>query len=80
MHDHRLAHLAAAEAADLAEARAASDAKTLGQRTEEAIAWLAISVAEIARQARDEADLARRLEGEPPVSPADQARLSRRGR
>lgn len=72
--------LAAAERADLADARAASDAKSLGERTAEAIAWLAVSVAEIARVSKDEADFARRLEGDPPIAPSDclPARAGRR--
>lgn len=71
MEPRRLADLAATERADLADARAASDAKSLGQRTEEAIAWMAITVAEISRVSTDEADFARRLEGDPPIAPAD---------
>ena len=66
-----LADLAAAERADLAESRAASDAKSLGERIGEAITWLAISVAEIARVSKDDEDFARRLEGDPPLAPSD---------
>lgn len=68
---HALSHLVAADARDLAEARAESDAKSLGQRTTEAIEWLCVSVAEIARGATDQADLRARLEGEMPVSLAE---------
>lgn len=68
---HTLSHLVTAEADDLADARAASDAKSLGERTREAIEWLAVSVAEIARDSIDEADLRARLESEMPVSLAE---------
>jgi hypothetical protein len=60
--------LASAEAADLEEARALSDSKSLERRLEEALQWAALSVLEIARTAADEADLARKLEGDFPPS------------
>jgi hypothetical protein len=56
--------LARAAEADLGEARALSDSKTLARRLEDAIDWAALSVLEIARTARDEDDLAPMLEGE----------------
>jgi len=74
-----LPHLAAAEADDLVEAIAASNAKSLEQRTTEAIEWLCVSVVEIANTSVDEAELRRRLDGEMHVSLAEiwQRRLSR---
>lgn len=55
------------ERAQLSEARALSESKSLSERTAEAIAWWAISVAEIARQATDRDDLAARLTGDAPI-------------
>lgn len=66
-----LSHLAAAEADDLAEAIAVSNAKSLEQRTAEAIEWLCVSVVEIANTSVDEAELRRRLDGEMHVSLAE---------
>lgn len=63
---------------DLAEARAASDAKSLAERMEEAIAWACVAVSEIARVARDDEDLARRLEGD--FAPSLRERWERLGR
>lgn len=60
----RLEWLVAAEADDLADARAASDAKSLSERADEAVAWACVTIVEIARGATDEADLRRRLEGD----------------
>lgn len=71
MKPRHFADLASTARAELADARAASDAKSLGQRAEEAIAWLAVSVAEISRSSKDDADFARRLEGDDPIAPSD---------
>ena len=68
---HTLSHLVTTEADDLADARAASDAKSLEERTREAIEWLAVSVAEIARDSTDAADLRARLDSEMPLSLAE---------
>lgn len=56
---------------DLADSIAASNAKSLEQRTAEAIEWLSVSVVEIANSSLDEAELNRRLEGEMHVSLAE---------
>ena len=61
------AERARAEREDLVEARAVSDAKSLGERMDEAIAWACISASEIARVARDDRHLACRLEGDFPT-------------
>jgi hypothetical protein len=60
-----LAHLAGVEDEDLAEARACSDALTLSERAEEAIAWMAVSLAEIASRCRDSDELVARFAAEP---------------
>lgn len=60
--------VASAEEADLAEARARSDSKSLSERLEEAIQWAALTVLQIAETAEDEADLTRKLEGDFPPS------------
>lgn len=52
---------------ELAEARAASDSKSLSERADETIAWVCVNLAEIARTSRDRDDLQRRLEGELPT-------------
>lgn len=46
-----------ANARDLEEARAASNAKTLSQRAEEAFEWYLLNLADMADRARDEAEL-----------------------
>ena len=55
-----------AQRGELAEARARSDRMTLAERTEEAIALYVLTVAEIARDARDTDDLIARLSRQEP--------------
>ncbi|MBX3275003.1 MAG: hypothetical protein KF729_32360 [Sandaracinaceae bacterium] len=64
----RIAWLEQAEASDLADARARSDARTLSERADDAVAWACVTIAELARQATDPDDLRRRLEGDVPPS------------
>lgn len=67
------------ERADLEEARAASDEKSLSERADEAVALHLITISELARRARDREELAQMLDGEMSVAPAVIWKL-RRGR
>jgi hypothetical protein len=42
---------------DLEDARAASDAKTLSERADEAVAWYLVNLADLMNRARDEQEL-----------------------
>jgi hypothetical protein len=60
---------AAAEAQDLGAARAASDALTLGERAEQAIALLILTLQELAARAADPEELLRLLAADEPDEP-----------
>jgi hypothetical protein len=54
---------------DLADARAESDAQTLSERAEAAIAWYIVTLADLASRARNETELSSMLaSSEPTVS------------
>ena len=63
----RSSHWRAAQRAELAEARAASDARTLSERTEDAVALLVLTVVELARRAKDRDELADLLARQEPL-------------
>lgn len=48
--------------------RAASDAKSLSERADEAVAWACLTIADIARKARDDQELRELLADEPAPS------------
>ena len=75
-----LQHLAMAEDDELAEARAASDAKSLGERAAEAVEWLCVCVADHAARATSRAELEAMLTGEPPIALAERLGRVRRDR
>ncbi len=56
------------ERSDLEDARVASDSKTLSQRTEEAVAWYLVTLAEIARRVQTEAELKSLMDADRPIS------------
>jgi hypothetical protein len=58
------------ERADLAEARAESDRKSLSERADEAVALYLLTVAELSRRASSADELAAMLEEETPISPS----------
>jgi hypothetical protein len=70
------------EAADLAEARARSDAMTLDERFEEAVAFYVLAIVELARLSATPEELLARLDREPPGCPTDRWREleARRGK